>query len=373
MPWPIEKRLVLHCGANKTGTTVTQVACYSARDALAKAGVLFPDLGAEGMAARSHWPLTLAFRDAPEDYYAMKDKGYDAGATRDYADRIIASFERQVAEFTGPAVFVSTEATGQMKRPELERFIRYLDSRFSKIEAVYYAREPDAGIMSFLQELLKAGHEVGISDFLYQRNMNFGETARKLVDMLGYRINFRIFDRATLRDGDILTDILCDIVGLDALPPEVGQKEPNASLSARGAAFLYFLNRTVKRRGPDGLDPDFVLSRAFAESFTRDNPKLPKLGFPAESWKAAVRAQMQDDWLMFLKIAGFPGKERLFRARLAEDLRLGLLRKQPTQEELELWMQENFRGFPYHAMPAELRPALQAGLAKSGQTLASLS
>lgn len=55
-------RLILHCGANKTGTTAVQVACHSNRDILKSMDILYPDLTAKGIETRSHFPLAVAFQ-----------------------------------------------------------------------------------------------------------------------------------------------------------------------------------------------------------------------------------------------------------------------------------------------------------------------
>lgn len=64
----------------------------------------------------------------------------------------------------------------------------------------------------------------------------------------------RVFDRNTLRDGDILADIICDVIGLKALP-DIPRYGANESVSAQTAVILYYVNRVVERRKDGKLNP----------------------------------------------------------------------------------------------------------------------
>lgn len=362
------KRVVLHCGANKTGTTATQASCFGGRAHLSARGVLYPDLSSERTPARSHWPLAMSFWHEPHNYYAMKDGGYPPEAAKEYAQHIQDSFDAQVSDSKCKTVFISSEAIGQLKPDAMARFRDFLESRFDRIDALYYARDPVAASMSFLQEHLKAGHEASLRDFMKSKTMNFGEIAKRLTGCFGDRVKFRLFSPEELRHGDIISDVLYAGIGLPEVPPEMRSAFTNESLSAQASAFLFFINRKITRRGENGLDPVFVETQRFIDSFTRQNRGAAKLSYPSELWKSAVRMNTQKDWLIFLDHAGFTVKASEFRNHLKDAEGIA----PPSEADFEQWMRDNFKGFPIDTVPENLKPLLDAGL-KENRPLAAIT
>ena len=351
------RKVVVHCGANKTGTTATQATCHAGALILEKAGVFYPDFRTEQYPARSHWPFAMAFWEHPENYYAMKDAGATPQQAKAYAKQVRDTFDAQIAATDCDTVFVSSEAIGQMEPNAMKQLVAFLRERFDEVQAVYYAREPVAATMSFLQERLKGGHAMTINQFLKIKEMNFNVVARNLSAAFGPGVDFRIFDRKTLRDGDILADILCDVIGLKEVP-DLRREGANESVSAQTAAVLFYVNRVVERRKGGKINP--VFQEVMQYSYRPQSG--PKLTFPKHGWEEAIRDAHRDSWCDLLDQAGMHEEKRRYRKLKKSDSKA--LKNKPNQGQFNAWMARNLEGLNVDELPPAIADLLLRGIVK---------
>lgn len=352
-------RLVLHCGANKTGTTAIQAACNSHRASLEQSGILYPNLSIADIKARSHFPLAVAFHESPEKYYVMKDLKYGESAAKEYCKQVISTFDAQLAATTCDTVLVSSEAIGMLNPGSMASLCAFLEERFDDINAVYYGRPPIPAVMSFLQHEIQAGNPGSVASSVNGPNMSFGGSAQRLQHQFGDRLALRIFDRDKLHNGDILSDLFYSGFGKKTLPAGVKSGDTNVALSAKATAFLFFMNREVSRRGAAGINPVFTQVRVVAESYMRKETTREKLKFPSASWEAAVRQSLADDFQLFLSLANMTEEAIAFSRQLEQDARNYPFEQLPEMSAIAAWMREIMTDFRYDWLPQEFADILR--------------
>lgn len=144
------KRLVLHVGLHKTGTTFVQHHLLHHREALRRAGVLVPQTGFEEKVAgrpgalSGHQGLVQALRQS------------DA--------RPWQALHKEIAQSTARTVLISAENLGFPTAPDREALIAELFQRlgvFSDIEVVAMARAPQDYVEAFHAEWVVSAHPSG--------------------------------------------------------------------------------------------------------------------------------------------------------------------------------------------------------------------
>jgi hypothetical protein len=239
------RRLVLHIGTEKTGTTAVQTWCVRNRAALASQGVHYPIwLGRESM-----WPLALIAAAPAMRRKLLRERGPFGAAPPDEAEaaRAAASWQQEIqwqlarlpAGF-GCVVLSSEHLHSRLQSAEeVRRLHLALAPFFGEIRVLVWLRRQDevvSGLHStiakgrrVLPEPLDAGAEfAGYFDYdalLARWAAGFGEAA----------LEVRLFERARLKGGDIVSDFL-DAAGIarpegDAPP---GRTNPGLDAAALG-------------------------------------------------------------------------------------------------------------------------------------------
>ncbi|GAB2444570.1 hypothetical protein GCM10027062_25640 [Nocardioides hungaricus] len=145
---PDARRLYLHVGLQKTGTSYLQAALLRSRASLADAGLdLVPPT------KRESFELMVVTRDR---YAARRDPASD----RNILDR----FSRQLAEARGARAVYSQESLAAAGPDQIERLLGACGDR--EVHVVVTVRDLARGLPSAWQEELKAGSSVGFGRHL---------------------------------------------------------------------------------------------------------------------------------------------------------------------------------------------------------------
>ncbi|MBA3265899.1 MAG: hypothetical protein H0T14_05925 [Nocardioidaceae bacterium] len=142
------KRVFVHVGAPKTGTTYLQNVLYANRDALAEQGVLYPYTD-PGQSFRS----MLDFRQAT---WAGSKKGQFAGEWETVAQR--------TREWTGDTVIISSELLGGSSPERIAVGVASLQP--AEVHVIFSARDFARQLVSDWQEHIKHKHTVTLEKFL---------------------------------------------------------------------------------------------------------------------------------------------------------------------------------------------------------------
>ena len=232
-----QKTCILHIGLPKTGSTSIQVAFHANRETLLLHGIHY--FSVEPNHSRQ---IRSAFIKHPEGYHMNIRLGLNAEESRRYAQQALDALEREIAGSDMPFFMISAETISFFKVDEFDRFWTFLRDRFDRIEIYGYLRSPVQLINAKVSEFLKQGEAVTDSRLRPQYKHLLAKYYQCDADL----VSIKFFDRSLLKNGSAVDDLLHDISqGKVCFPVDrrTRKKDQNASLSVRGAGFLYTVNK----------------------------------------------------------------------------------------------------------------------------------
>lgn len=252
------RRIVLHIGAEKTGTTSIQAWFANQRERWESLGVLYPRAaGVRNHMRLAHWAHDEA-AGAPGGPHAEFPAELAAECARTRAATIVLSNEHCHSRLTG---------VGQIRRLQ-----ELLASLADDIRVVLYLRRQDRLAVSLFSTALKMGHApLSILPSLEQGlpyYYDFHAVVRNWSAVFGEkRLDVRLFDTRAFEEGSLLRDFATAA----GLPASAGIPEPvrdNESLTEPAQRFLHGLNAGPQlpggRQGPARRDVVDLLARRYA-------------------------------------------------------------------------------------------------------------
>ncbi len=236
---------ILHIGQPKTGTTALQTTLHANQESLARIGAFYPRLP---YSSSNHQALGPAvFRREHVAPYTLERMDFDPAVARRMSEEQWDVVEAEIGRRRPDRLLLSSEA---FFRPLFDDEAARLTERLARLaragggddgtRILAYIRSPASLFLTMFQQQLRnrrhlrpiTGRHVLPQVRAYEKA--FGKD----------RVIVRPFDRATLVDGDIVSDFF-DATGLGQRPPgfrEAG--EANVSISAEAMAAL-------QRQSPD--------------------------------------------------------------------------------------------------------------------------
>lgn len=235
MPQP---HLLLHIGMPKTGTTSLQRALTKARHTLRAQGVLYP----ESPGLPDHPLLSLSCVGDPDSMPRLARphmRGLPArpriAIFRDELDREIETAGCDRVIMVAESLWLTLRAAD-----EVQALADFLRPRFRKIDVLAYLRRPDEFAASMYGQTLREG-------FIRPPTLPVAPAGPRPLDaVLGQweaafgpgSVSVRLYERAALKDGDIVRDF-ADCAGIDLAAAGVdGGPRHNPSLSHAGQMVL---------------------------------------------------------------------------------------------------------------------------------------
>lgn len=227
------RKLIIHAGMHKTGSTAIQHWLRTAR---------LPGSHTFKWRHANHSDLfVLLFEADPQDHFAFARAGY----TREQAMRERAEEMgkiRQQIETVGKDVFVfSAERASAAPDAAVEAMHAFFSEFFSDIQVYAYVRKPSGFMTSMFQQHLKTGRvKLGFGELWpgYRRRL------RRFDTIFGPdNVHLRSYDRLAETGTEIVSDF-ARWTGLAATAPE--NIVLNWSMRAPGMALLYFYRRHVE-------------------------------------------------------------------------------------------------------------------------------
>lgn len=295
-------RIVLHIGAEKTGTTAIQGFCAANAAALAKRGVLYPD----GFGYRKHTALTAVASGAADLRLRAGADPHAADPDRFAAD-IATRLRATVAAARPEHLLLSSEhMSARLGSPGPIAALRALLLEISRdIHVVVYLRRQDSLLLSLYSTSVKAGRTGSLAQVAdgawwldFDRLLSLWEAA------FGR-------DRVAVGRYPPAGPLVPDFFALAGLPdpPEADLEPPrNVALDHTNARLLSALNARVPAMRDGALNPERVGIRQFFE----DRSDGPPLAMTIEERRAfldrfaASNARVRDRY--------FPGEATLFPA-----------------------------------------------------------
>ncbi len=283
------KRLILHIGHGKTGSTSIQRALRASDKQLAAQGILFPDPGRHD----NHQLLfPYLHEDLPDDPVQLQSLGRDPAQIMKQAESLWHDLLRRIEREQPETVVLSCE---NQFRPFPEAAIRRLaqlsDQIAEQTEVYAWLRSPAPFFLSNVQQNVKKRPE-----FRFLTPTRCRDVLEPFLLYGNGPVHARLFAREALIDGDAVSDF-CH-AALPQIDPKTltrGLSEENTSVSAEAMALLQEIFREA-RPLPRGVQDRKALRKiVVAQDAVLPGKIRPKL---FEHVRAIVEARVTEySWL----------------------------------------------------------------------------
>ena len=240
--------LTLHIGLSKTGTSSIQRTLAGQRAALQALGVYYPQ--SPGVVNHALLPASLV--SDPGRLWAFNPAFWDGMAPCDRLERFTEAWREEMAGLPAwvERCVISSEMISGLLRDndEVARLADLLRRDFDPIEVVVYLRRQDRHSASAYSQWLRNGilRPPSLPESTWAENwlLDYADLLKRFADNFGQAaVRPRIYERETLRNGDVLDDFL-HATGIALNPPaDAPSRQSNPSLRFEGQALLLMLAR----------------------------------------------------------------------------------------------------------------------------------
>ena len=238
------RQCYLHIGSGKTGTTAIQTNFFRHRRHLRDISCFYPNNDA------NHIFMATRFREDPTEIAVHAKNGRESkGLIAEYIDQEMQQFEKDLSNFTGDTLFLSSEYFPPTSPEGCKKLAEYLHGFCAKVTVICYVRHPVSHAISAAQQSVK----MGFSTLAERQNASFffkpAKILPKFIDAFGREnIVVRPFDRKQLKDGNVVADFL-SLTGLsdDKKLASLPDNESNSSLSYEAALIANALTKETPR------------------------------------------------------------------------------------------------------------------------------
>jgi hypothetical protein len=309
------KEIILHIGAEKTGTTSIQEFLALNRSALRSAGIWF----SSAFGGRNHLKLTLASVDPKR---AILRQARYAALQKDlvtFRERVRLELDRDVRKSGASRLVLSNEHMhSQLHTAEELIRLKSLLPAAEAVSIVFYVRRQDRTAVSLYSTALKAGGKRAGFTFDSTRGKalryDYAAAFKLWASVFGEQaVRVRIFDRTEMLEGDLLKDF-CAAARLPWSAAYSPPRNRNTSLDINGEyIFRHFneirkepgavISKTTQKRlrgflaarfsGGDKVRPLRKDAQAFLAKFDPSNEELRQLAFPGRA-KPVFNADFSD-------------------------------------------------------------------------------
>jgi len=227
-----KKDLYLHIGLGKTGTTSLQTFFWANRNLLGKLGILYPKYGVVAGAHHVLSPHVPPFLANVWKFIPVEE----------WAPEIYRQADRPV--------LLSSELISSLK-PELVRGVAAVLQRYFNPKVIIYLRRQDHVMIAAYNQQVKAGTQVldirSALGMLYKR-FDYEDRIKPWMDAFGRdNLILRPYERRQLRDGDIRSDFLAGVLGIeDASKFETSDTNENPRFAYSALEYKRAINNVVK-------------------------------------------------------------------------------------------------------------------------------
>lgn len=289
------KKVYLHIGLEKTGTTSIQRALDIHRKKLEPLGYFYPKATAVGKNVLLAAMFNPELVNRPVFNAAVERNG---GTWPIFSENLQEQLQEEYNNTSAENLILSSEFIAVHTKYELVK--AYCDEIAEETVVVFYLREQAALLMSLYSTFIKGGGvEFGvlqeIEDGILPTLLQYKVLIERLEKTFGDCLKVKLFDRDRLVSGNVIHDFL-DVIGITENLEEYDVDRQNESLSLVGTEFLKAVNPYLpivingdKNRARDGLINDISKLDATglygkARLSTKTVKIIQKLSKPDNKW-----------------------------------------------------------------------------------------
>lgn len=282
---------VLHIGVEKTGSTSIQFSLAKSRARLLAAGVLYPEVLGERNQIKAYAYASQSGVDELKSIWGLDNPA----AVERFRTNLEQQLAREIAAKKPRLVCVSNEhcSSRLLLTAEIERLAGLFRAHCASIKVVVYLRPQADALRSAYSTYVKTG---GTGPFRaptaeeIEKKYAYDVILDRWASVFGDdNIEVRIFDRAQLTDGDVVTDFFTKLgVGVEGMTLE---REKNRSLGHTGLEFLRRFNSHV----PYTVGAEFNSIRGNIQEIVEDIPNDTPFDGDADILEAFDQAMAADN------------------------------------------------------------------------------
>lgn len=244
------KRAILHIGTEKTGTTSIQKFLFENRSKLSSMGLLFP--ASAGFISNQR--LVVYGKQAPEPDLADESLDVSDSVQLDqWKEQFVLEHCSEILAFqarhtdASSVIYSAEHLQSRLTRiDEIKRIARLLRPLFDEVRVLVYLRRQDRYALSAHSTSVRGGNP---NTFAFEKLNAVGPyyDYRMLLEQWSEvfgadAIDVRVFEKAQLHGGDVVTDF-CKVTGIDdSCPSMVKPESENEALSHTALMLLRRFN-----------------------------------------------------------------------------------------------------------------------------------
>jgi hypothetical protein len=295
------KRIILHAGLHKTGTTSIQDSCYKYRDFLLQRGIVYPCFTFDGKKYTTHSiPIAAALRAKTGIHAAavrLRNFQDPQRATKVFFDQLQEVMEKPTAE----TLLLSAEQVCEFDNGNLKALRHYLEKYAESLEVIAYVRSPHHSLVSIIQQRCRMGFCSDPAEFLEVVKERYQRLKHSFSDDLRI-VNFH---EAVEHSQGLVGYFLCDIGIPVGKVAELDFASSNESVSMEAYILMKAINQTFPRDNESlqrTTDDMHSLNLLPGEQFQLTDKVDPQISQSLEEQRKWLEQELQ---------TSFPGKTAL--------------------------------------------------------------
>ena len=204
-----KRKLILHIGTEKTGTTSIQSALVKNRDKLENNNYFFPmSLGPRSQVKLANYALA----DGVISNLRIMDGIHTSSDVIPYREKVEKELAAELQRTKASTVVMSNEhcSSRLVSLVDINRLKHFLSDYFDDIKIVVYLRQQESFLSSWYSTSVKNGNSKKIPNALNFRNnnmFNYDLLLQKWEQVFGKNnIILKIFEKEDLENGDVVED-----------------------------------------------------------------------------------------------------------------------------------------------------------------------
>jgi len=251
------KRIILHAGLHKTGTTSVQENCARYAELLQQHGIVYPSFSFRERRINNHSdPLAGVFSSRPMAYGMVRRQGVE-----DDPSVAIAAFTEQfdaiLAEPRGETLLLSAEMVADFNTDDIGALKKRLLQSTDRLQVIAYVRSPQSSLASILQQRALAGFAGKPQDLTDVVRNRFERLQKAFPDTL----EPQNFHQAVLHPGGLVGHFL-ELIGL---PRSSIESLDFSHANSRISAEAYRLIEAINLAYPHGSSEEHRVKRHYQD------------------------------------------------------------------------------------------------------------